>query len=262
VTTEKAVFQLHDAALTQLAPDVFGLWTTAPSLPPEAIAFDAVSVSMADVPLWRANLPADPQQARAHLARGESMLQASQQTLAVTAERFDGFVEAQAARSAFDVVSEEEALTRLDVWLSTGLGDFQKTRTSVSFGLTKTRIGGWNQAMPQLHALMERLQRFVTDYAWVETRMQGRLLAQTTVAWRGHFSTAWQGGLDPEQVLFHQRTLMLALRSRNMLIQSFVVAIRIASKLAVLLSMPSILALPAVWWAINELLQAAPNDSP
>jgi hypothetical protein len=86
--------------------------------------------------------------------------------------------------------------------------------------------------------------------------MQEDLLGQTTVSWSGDVNTVWRVGLSPEDVKLHQRTLALALQSRDTLLQILVMATQFAVKLSVLLAMPggAILALPAAWKFINQVL--------
>jgi hypothetical protein len=89
--------------------------------------------------------------------------------------------------------------------------------------------------------------------------VQQELLGQTTVGWTGDVNTVWRLGISAPEVMLHQRTLALALQSRDTLLQTLAKATQFAVKLAqllLLLGTPGgvILALPAAWKFINEVL--------
>ena len=73
----------------------------------------------------------------------------------------------------------------------------------------------------------------------------------------GDANTVWQQGLSAAQADLHQRTLRMALESRNTLIRTFMIAVRGVVQLSVMLAMPgsALLALPGVWKFINQLLE-------
>ncbi len=102
---------------------------------------------------------------------------------------------------------------------------------------------------------VEQVRRFVGHYAWVETRTQGQLLGQTAVSWTGDANTVWQEGLDPAQMALHQRTLTLALASRDTVIRTFILVASGAARLSVLLATPggAILALRAAWKFVKQV---------
>jgi len=283
----QAVFELCDGAQARTAPDVLGVWTTAPSFdstqdrpfdgvypersrgtrdrssPAAGVAFDTTAVATAEPPVWRANLPADPNLAAAHLDSAEASLDASRAALTTAADRIDALVEEREGQStglAFDVSAAGAELAQPERELLALLKDAEKGLPSVSgeavsFGAGEDVGGGWRQATQQFQGFVDRLQQVVTHYAWVETHTQGQLLGRTTVGWTGDMDTAWQEGLDPAQAALHQRTLTLALASREMLIRTFVVVASGAARLSMLLSTPvgAILALPAAWKFINQV---------
>ena len=247
-----------DSPPARSMPDMLGLWTTVPLLPAEGIAFGTAAAGTAEAPVWRANLSPDPDLAAAQIASAEASLDASQAALTTATDRINALVEEQKeqpAGLAFAVSAVGPALAQPERELLALLEEAEKGRPPVSFGAAEVISGGWAQATQQFQGFVDQLRRIVSHYAWVETRVQGKLLSQTTVGWTGDMDTAWQGGLDPAQMALHQRTLALALASRAMLIRTFVVATSGAAKLSVLLSTPGgvILALPAAWKFINQV---------
>ena len=255
----------------------FWEWTTPDKPPPaEGVAFDTTAVSKAtataEPPLWRANLPPDPNLAVAHLAEAEASLDASQAALTAAADRINSLVEERERRTtglAFDTsVSETSAagaeLAQPERELLALLEEVQRGLLSVSggggapvvsFGAGEEVSGGWAQATQQFQGFVEQVRRFVGHYAWVETRTQGQLLGQTAVSWTGDANTVWQEGLDPAQMALHQRTLTLALASRDTVIRTFILVASGAARLSVLLATPggAILALPAAWKFVNQV---------
>jgi hypothetical protein len=249
------------------APDVLGLWTALPSFdsaqdkpsPPGGTAFGTTATGeappTAEAPVWRANLPADPKQADRDLDRAEEGLEAAQQALDAAASRLDALAEERPSGLAFDVSATGAELPDPEQELLALLEEAKRGGPPVSFGAGEPIRGGWAQATQQFQAFVEQLQRIVSHYAWVETRVQGQLLGRTAVSWTGDMDTAWQAGLNPAQMALHQRTLGLALASRETLIRTFVVTASGAARLSVLLSTPggAILALPAAYKFINQV---------
>jgi hypothetical protein len=255
------VFELFDQTLAGTAPDVFGLWATAPLLSAEAIAFDT-STGMTsgippEVPVWRVNLPADLNLAAAHLTEGEARLETSQKTIQEAPYRLDAFVRSQSAGLSFDVSLEGREFAKPEAELLGLLGEIQEGRAPVSFGLGEKLVGGWQQATDRFQAFVDQLLKSIAHYAWVETCVQDQCLGRTGVGWTGDTSTVWRQGLSTEQVELHRRTLTLALESRDTLIRTFVFAVQGAVQLSVMLTMPgsALLALPAVWKFINQILK-------
>jgi hypothetical protein len=220
----QAVFALSEAGLADTMPEVLGLWATIPSSSADVVAFDAASVTVADAPVWRANLPADLRLAHAHLAEAEGKVQSSQRALAAAADRLQAFVEAQAAGVAFGVSAVERPLAEPEAALWGLLREIQEGGPPVSFGLGERLAGGWERATQQIQAALEQLRQVVAHFACVETRVQEQFLAQTTVSWTGDVDTVWRAEVSPEQAQLHKRTLALALESRETLLRTAVMA--------------------------------------
>jgi hypothetical protein len=255
----QGIFQCFDTTLAEITPDVLGLWATVPMPSSQALAFGTTVEPTAQPPLWRADLPSELCLAKHHLADAETRVQTSQKALAVATHRLDVFIEAQRAGVAFGLPPVDRMAGQPEDALAVLLGEIHEGRAPVSFGVGEWLGGGWEQAAQQFQAVLERLRRLVSYYVWVETRVQQELLGQTTVDWTGDVNTVWRKGLTAEEVMLHQRTLALALQSRDTLLQTLVMATQFAvklGKLSLLLSTPGgvILALPAAWKFINEVL--------
>jgi hypothetical protein len=165
-------------------------------------------------------------------------------------------IENQFGALEFGLPSPGETLAEPEAEFLAIMQEVKDGYSSISFDAGEKPTFGWEQASHQLKAILERISRFVAAYAWVDTRVQEELLGRTVVSWTGDVNTAWRAGLRPEQIRLHQRTLALALGSRDTLLQTLLLAAQLAVKVSVLLSTPGgvILALPAVWRFIHRVL--------
>jgi hypothetical protein len=126
----------------------------------------------------------------------------------------------------------------------------------VSYGLLDDISGKWNQATRQFQDFIARLGQAIGNFAWVETRVSGQLLARTSIGWKGDMDTTWQVQPKPEQFQQHKRTLQLALASRIMLLRTFTAVTTNAVKLSMLIAAPggAVLALPTSLNLIHQIM--------
>ena len=254
-TQEQAVFELYDASLAQSMPDIIGLWQTQSSLVEENMTFGASSASMPDVPVWRANLPSDLHQADTLLAEGESRLHVSKKALESAPGRMDALVRAHIENPSFSVLPSEAA-AKPEAELLLLVSELMEGNLTKSFGMMDQISEGWEVTTEKFYLVLERLRKFMVFYAWVETRVQENFLGRTTVSWGGDVHTIWLVGGGAEQFALHQRTLALAMASRDTFMQIFELAARCAIKLSTLASMPGavVWVLPVVWKFIHQVL--------
>jgi hypothetical protein len=254
VQSSRITFELLDRALPDIAPEVLGLWSVVPRRPDGMAASVPTPKEVIDAPVWRANY-ADPGLAEASLRMGEASLTVSKKELGSVPERLNRLIETQSAALDFGVRSSEKILAEPEAEFLALMQEVKKSGPAISFEPGEKSSLGWEEASHQLKGILERVSRFVA-YAWVETRVQEELLGRTVVSWTGDVNTAWKAGLSPEQIRLHQRTLALALGSRDTLFQTVLLAAQLAVKVSVLLSTPGgvILALPAVWRFIHRVL--------
>ena len=127
----------------------------------------------------------------------------------------------------------------------------------VSFGVEGFASEAWEKARDEFEAFLGQLQREVLNLAWVETSAGTLLLARTVVGWSGDSDTLWAGDATPEQKQLHRRALATAVKSRLLRLRIFSTVTSGAAKLALLFTTPAgaVLALPAAWKYVNEILQ-------
>jgi hypothetical protein len=237
---------------------VWGAWAVEPAPGAGQLAFDVPFAQAASAPTWRDELPAGPGEAAAHLAEKTAQLEASRASLAAASSRLDAFVERarQAGEVSFGVPAAEGKLAGPELALQAALEDLQPGGRAESFGLGEALAPGWDDVSGQFKDFVARLQTLVAHYAWVETRLEGRLLGWTAVAWTGDVRTLWQVGISPAQAELHQHNLRLALEHRDAMFSLFILVTQGAVKLSALLATPggAVLAVPAAWKFINEVL--------
>ena len=248
----------------ETVPNIFEVWQAAPDPSIEAVSFGATSTEpAADISVWRLNLPADPNSAVAQLNQAETQIQATENVLNAIPQQLDQFVQRQQTTSdgatSFST-SDTTDLTLAEIDMLELLETVQQNygvedEQAVSFGLGD-KLGDWGQVNDQFQALVQRLQRLLNHYAWVETRVQDELLGQTIVSWTGDMRTAWEVDVGSDQQALHYRSLKLALASRQTMLRIIVIASEGAAKLSTLLTMPggALLALPVAWKYIDEIL--------
>jgi len=259
MVTPNSLFEYIDPS--GASPDPLGLWSALPT----AVSFDVSGAAPADeAPVWRANLPADPLEAGEALRRAEAQMAASQQALEQVPDRLDDFAKRSQPRAdgvvSFDTASfsveqgtpEAELLRVMDSVHATETGQ-------VSFGVGEMAEEAWAQAKVQFQGFMEQVNREVLHFAWVETAVEGELVARTTVDWGGDSETVWSEDITPDQLSLHGRTLNLAAASRNLKLRMFTTITTGAAKIAVLLATPAgaVMALPAAYKYVNQILAQA-----
>ena len=250
-----ATFELLNVALVDGVPEVLGLWAVVPELS-DKISASASFPAGIDSPVWRASYKEDPGSAEVNLAMGEAKIGILKEALDTVPQRLNLFVKTQPAALDFGAPSRGGTSAKPEVELLAFLQEIRKTDAAVSYGIGEKFFSGWEQASHQFMTILDRVCGFVACYARVETRVEEQLLGQTAVSWTGDVITAWKAGLGPEQVRVHQRTLALALESRDTLLWTVLMSAQLAVKLSVLLGTPGgvILALPAVWRFIHQVL--------
>ena len=217
--------------------DLLGLW--APAAGPEG-----------EAPVWRASYPADLDEAEAGLQEVRRMLDAAEAALAEAPARLEAFAARQAAGEQFVSYGPQAATPQPESDLALLLLEMRQGAAPEGYAIGGKATGRWDQAVEAVEDLIKRLERSLSDYAWVETCVGGHLVAQTRIGWTGDAQTVVPAWPDPRLMALHRQTLALALASRQALMRTFTAALEAAVKLA---ASGGILALPAVWRFINQV---------
>ena len=257
---------LDGEALFGAPNNVLGWWTTTQAhtqaRTPQSASFDIRATADAQALVWRVNLPANPRLAASQLHTGVAQLRAVDVALGQCEGRIATLVQAQTTGASFDATSahitlpkpEEELLRALDVF-----EQMRQPEQAASFGLMDRLDGRWQQMTATCQSFVDRLVRFISHYAWVETEIEGQLVGRTVLGWGGDVNTLWYPALNKTHAALHHDALNLALGSRDRLLKAFVVASQGAVLLAALPAMlatplGAVAALPAAWKFVNQVL--------
>jgi hypothetical protein len=237
------------------------MWETTPAQPGGAVSFAApgADVLEADVPVWRVSLSGELRQAATDLEDSLAQVETSRGALAAARTRLDSLVARRRSESdvSFAVASAGPDLPAPEQELLQQLSAIKGEDAAVSFGLLGLPSrSGLEAAGEQFRGVMARLTQSLIYYALVETRLEARLMGRTAISWSADAKTLWQSSTPPEVFALHQRSLKLAVESRNSLLRMFVLTAQAAVRLSVLVATPGgqLLALPAAWKFVNQVL--------
>jgi hypothetical protein len=206
--------------------------------------------------VWRVNLPADPAAAHAALAAAEADLAHHEAAIAKAPDR----IRALAASEGVASFSLREGLPAPERQLLVLVGELRgvarPTFEASAFSIAAPKELTWAEAEARFRAFMAQIHDAVSNFAVVETLVEGTLVARTSVSWTGDLRSLLHTTLPARHAELHRRTLGLALRSRAALLKTFGSVVRGAALVAVMASSPAgaITALPAAWKFVDQLL--------
>lgn len=249
-------FQLIDTALPQAAPgSILGLWAQSAPPPSGAVAFSLdASAPPPDVQIWRVELSADPARAARQLATAEVLVQQAERALNGVNARIAAIRPPVPGSPAVSFALPSEATSPEDRLIAALA--IPATGPGVSFGLGEEVQEGLASALERFNAFTAQVTRAVLTMAWVETQIEGQLMARTVASWSGRTTTVLLPGLSAPQQQLHQRSLHVASTSRIAFLRTFTLIVRGASEIAVKFALPGgpIRAVPAAWNFINALI--------
>lgn len=237
-------------------PQVLQFWDL-PDIPSgQAVSFDLSPSQEKEMITWRMDLPGTLSSANQILKQSEQQLPISEQALENVSGRTETLatqiINGGTGNLSFDVTGESSAeaeLFELLNQLSPNIG-------GVTFDISERSTPNWQEAHNLFQSSLSRLNRVFTQYAAVETSIQGSLIGNTIVSWSGKYQTSWQSGVDPGSIFLHQRSLKIAMASRRLFLSMFSVSALSAARLSVLLAIPggALLTLPAIWKFVTRIV--------
>lgn len=136
------------------------------------------------------------------------------------------------------------AMAPADAWLMSRLRD----PAAVAFGVGDT-------VKTALRAIID----MATKLAWVETRIDGALLARTRISIGGDIDTVAKTLITPADLQIHLRSVAAARASKNAWMRIMAMVTNVARALAKFASNPvaGVMALPQAWQYIRRILAEA-----
>lgn len=229
--------------------EVLDIWQ--PQLPDTAVfAFGPAAAVIQDV-TWRADFPAEPALAYTALAAPYDEIAAVESALEQVDRRLEAFIAMQSvgAPGQFDA-----ALPLVPEQTLAGL--LAVSTQPASFALGDPWRTQWTSAAESVRTFLNQVRQMLDAYAWIETAVDGQLIARTRVSWTGDFDTA---SLLPVSMLSGQRhaeTVALALASRAVWVRFAGHMLTRALDLGKWLAVPggAAAALPGLWRFINDMI--------
>ncbi len=257
------VFEIVEADLSKLAQGgpFLGLWN--PQAPLTELSFDinANPAPKAEGVIWKVNLPGDLKEAQASLRVAESQVNRSQAAIANAKTMLHNTLQTQQQIDPVSYSSLITTPTTLEEELSFALTEIQLTGTASTSSGVPREPQNWQAASYQLQNQLEQLMQSIFNYAWVETQLEAQFLARTGVDWTGDIKAIWHPSIDLERVTLHQRSITLAVNSRNTLIKVLGLAIGGLMQLSKFSNpVTAMLALPSIWRYINRVIELRAED--
>jgi len=246
--------------MTETVFDLWATWKAVPSPQPDQPFFFGLDDPAAqEFSLFEVDLPARPWSAAEQLEAAQTALDQAGRALGAVPGRLDRLVGQALAGNlgpASFALGGTDGLGPAEAELLASLGGLPGGPPVESYGLAE-RLPDWKQSQKEFLEAFERLQKLLTHLAWVETRVDGALLARTVVDWSGDLDTVWGKRLDAAQFELHRRALQVALSSRVALLRLLTTVLQATAKISILLSTPGaqLLALPAAWRYVNQILR-------
>jgi hypothetical protein len=248
-------FELYELWWAEGENRLFELWAVSPVTPAQAISFEAAAPDEAVKPLlWRIELPSASESATAQLAADEMKLKAVRNLLTDTLLQLESPLR---AAESFNTTSTVGAELQAETRLLAQLTSVRDEEPALSF-VVGDIVPAWKDAAGRLQLMIDCLLRHLEQYLLVETTVNGAPIGRTSVSWGADIRTVYRDSPDPSSVALHQRALMLALASKDMLAQMLIALLGGAAKLSVALSIGApLLAIPVAWRLIEEMMKKA-----
>lgn len=233
------------------APAPPGPWQTRAA----AASFSSAGGAEAAAPVWRIDLPADPLAALADLAAAEAQLGRHEAALAATPERIAALAASGGAVS-FSAQGLPAPERQLLAMLNAQQPPMGGPAGASAFSIGQDEASSWAEAEQRFRAFAGQVQDAVTNFAVVETLIEGLLVARTSVGWTGDMRSLLATSPRARYSGLHRRSLGLALGSRTALLKTFGTVMRGAALVAVMAGSPAgaVMALPAAWRFVEQLL--------
>jgi hypothetical protein len=242
-----AEFVFHLSGAGEIV-DELGVWQT-PA--PEEVAFDLAG--MEQLSRWEIGLPADPLAAESALSQHEARLRVAARGLHQAQTRLQNFVAAGgslAGGEAFGLIPG----VGLDPQPERDLSAWMQAAQEESFAFPPKLPPGAEAAAREVQAFLEKVRNTTRYLACIETSQDGARQALTIVSWGGDFQSVVKPGTSARSQVKHARAVELAIGTRDAWIQLGFIVLRSAVKLSLLFPTSPVLALPAAYKFIRQVL--------
>ena len=189
------------------------------------------------------------------LAEQREALRRDQTQVDAAAARLDAFIDAWQPDAA-PMTKSLDAATPED--------DLQLALASINGAQTKDLFDPLEQAKAEFDAFVARVRELTSNYARIDTAVDGVALASTCVGWTGDVQSAWRDDMAVEQIAQHRENVHVALARRAMVVRLMVVISTGATKIIIRLATPGaqLLVLPALWQFVRDVVMQLRETQP
>lgn len=265
--------------LPETPANPFGLWQPPDvAATPAAASADALSFSLpgegaprSDVSaVWALALNSGPDGRPAggrELERMAAQVRSIEEGLAASGPRVEELLSARARELegsgvSFSTSGEAAVLAMPppEAGLAFALQTIEPTgeESVVSFGAPGALPAGvdWQALYQRLATLLDSVNRQILHYAWVDTTLDGQLVARSIVNWGGDLVTCWRPGLQQETITAHCRSFELAMASRLANLRAILTVSQIAGKITLALTTPlgPLQAMSLAWQFLSSVI--------
>jgi hypothetical protein len=237
-------------------PGIFRIWEIPSPSELQILSFEAGRPPEVEISQWRLDLPEDDTAAESHIKQLEFEILSVREVLEnvpLQVERLSSqYLKTMSGELSFD----QQEVPAADAEFFALLNVAAPTSEMTSFDTADGPRLDWQKAAQEFRISMDRIKTMLTQFANVETSVQGKFIGRTIVSWSGKFETSWHPSRGWNDSRLHQRSLEVALASRRLLLNLLIVSTQSAAKLSVLLAVPGgpIMVLPAVWKYVTRMI--------
>ena len=237
-------------------PGIFQIWETPSPSELQILSFEAGRPPEIEISQWRLDLPEDDTTAESHLKQLEAEILSIREVLEKVPLQVERLSSQRLKTMSGELSFDQHEVPAADAEFFALLNIAAPTSERMSFDIADGSRLDWQKAAQEFRISVDRIKTMLTQFANVETSVQGRFIGRTMVSWSGNFETSWHPSRGWNDSRLHQRSLEVALASRRLLLNLLIVSTQSAAKLSVLLAVPGgpIMVLPAVWKYVTRMI--------
>jgi hypothetical protein len=237
-------------------PQVIQFWDLPDTPHRQVVSFDLSPSQESELVTWRMDLPGSLASAGKMLEQSEQQILVSERAIENIPIQIDALANQLINQNLGDLSFQFADVSSAEGELIDLLNLASPDIARVNFDVASRSSSNWQEANKLFESSLDRLNRLFTQFAAVETSMQGRLIGHTVVSWSGKYLTSWQIDVDTNSMSLHQRSLRVAMASRRLFLNMFSASAVSAAKLSALLAIPggALLTIPAIWKFVTRII--------
>jgi hypothetical protein len=205
--------------------------------------------------VWRLDLSADPDQAKATLTQADASLAGIREALSTAEGRMTAFLRTLPKRGDGGLQPAHGNLPRPTRTLLALLAWVRTEESPAGVSFENGPAENWRKAVDDFQAFIAGVQASISKDSRVETWIEGQLIAQTRLNRLENLQTIWLEKTSEAHRTIHQQSLQAALAGQLLMLETLTVNTHIARQLSSLIdnAADKIVALPLTFQFIINL---------